>query len=50
MKTKTTDFRVRKIPNDIWADFKIMCIKKGVWPNDEIVRMIVEAVKKAGTT
>ena len=47
-KTGTTDFRVRKIENDIWAEFKILCIKKGVYPNDELVRMIVEAVKNAG--
>jgi len=41
---KTT--MIRKIPDDIHRDFRIMCLKKDVSMNTELLRMIKEAVEK----
>jgi len=37
---------IRDIPDDIHQDFKIMCVKKDISMNKELLRMIKEAVEK----
>jgi len=40
------DFRVRKIPNDLWVKFKNLCNDMGTVPNDRLNQMIVAEVRK----
>jgi plasmid stability protein len=37
---------IRDVPDDIHKDFRIMCLKKDVSMNQELLRMIKEAVEK----
>ena len=39
---------IRNIPDDIHRDFKVMCAKKGVSINQELIRLMKEAVDKEG--
>ena len=37
---------IRDIPEDIYRDFKIMCVEKDISMNKELLRMIKETVEK----
>ena len=37
---------IRDIPDDIHKDFKILCVEKSVSMNQELLKMIREAVEK----
>ncbi len=41
---KTT--MIRKVPDDVHKDFRIMCFEKGVSMNTELLRLMKEAVEK----
>jgi len=41
---KTT--MIRKVPDDIHKDFRIMCFEKSVSMNTELLRLMKEAVEK----
>ncbi len=42
------EMRIRNIPEQLHKQFRILCIRDGVSINDLIIRLMKEAVEKAG--
>lgn len=45
---KTCDFRIHNIDDDLWQDFKTLCVREGVNPNDKIKQILMHYRVKAG--
>jgi hypothetical protein len=44
--TPVMEFRVKNIPENLWKEFKILCIREGITLNEKIIEMIREIVEK----
>lgn len=40
------EFRVKNIPENLWKEFKIICIREGITLNEKIIEMIHEIVER----
>jgi len=41
------EFRIRQIPEQLWKEFKILCIREDLNPNDKLLEMIHREVEKS---
>jgi len=44
------EFRLRNIPEQLWKEFKILCIRRDASLNEMLIRLIREAVEKGKPT
>ena len=44
--TPAMEFRIKNIPENLWKEFKILCIREGITLNVKIIELIREAVEK----
>ena len=45
--TSSMEFRLRQIPEKVWEDFKILCIREKTYPNHKLIELIQAAIAKA---
>jgi len=45
--TLCMEFRIRQIPEQLWKEFKILCIREDLNPNDKLLEMIHREVEKS---
>ena len=45
--TECMEFRIRQIPEAVWKEFKILCIREDLNPNDKLLKMIRHEVEKS---
>jgi len=41
------DMKIRRVPDEVHQKFKILCIKRGITMNDQVIEYMKKEVRKA---